>query len=191
MRVKRTKRPAPKAARPPPVALAWRVRARPLGDAAVRAAVRAGLAHGGRPRIGVSVVLVGDRELARMHARWLGDPARTDVITFDLGEGGGPAGELYVSVERALAVARERGVPAARELALYIVHGALHLCGFDDRTSADRRRMRAAESAVLDALGHPADPLPFESRLPGASAGSARGNRRVRARSVSTRRAGR
>ena len=58
-----------------------------------------------------------------------------------------------MSVDRAIEVARKRGVPASDELRLYLVHGALHLCGYDDREPGDRARMRRAESAVLGALG--------------------------------------
>jgi probable rRNA maturation factor len=136
------------------VGIAWGVRARPISDRAIRAAVRAALAHGGRAGIDVEVALVSDRYLASIHGRFLGDPAPTDVISFDLGEdGGGPAGEVYVSVDRARAVARERGDPVERELSLYLVHGVLHLCGFDDRSARDRVRMRAAEALVLASLG--------------------------------------
>jgi probable rRNA maturation factor len=89
-----------------------------------------------------------------MHARHLGDPGPTDVLAFDLGEGAGAAGEVFVSVERARAVARELDLPPDRELALYVVHGCLHLCGYDDRRPADRQRMRSLERAVLERLGY-------------------------------------
>jgi len=136
------------------VGIAWGVRSRPITERAIRSAVRAALAHGGREGIDVEVALVSDRFLAAIHGRFLGDRSRTDVISFDLGEdGGGPAAEIYVSVERARAVARERGDPIVGEIALYLVHGALHLCGFDDRSERQRVRMRAAEAAVLGDLG--------------------------------------
>jgi probable rRNA maturation factor len=135
------------------VRIAWASRLRRprgLGDARIRRAVEAALAHGGRPELELGIVFVDDPDLARMHAEWLDDPAPTDVITFDLGdEGGGPGGELYVSTERARAVARERGLDPIREHLLYVVHGALHLCGFDDHERRDRARMRAAERKVL------------------------------------------
>jgi probable rRNA maturation factor len=135
------------------VEIAWGVRARPISDRAVRSTVRAALAYGGRPRIDLAVALVSDARLAAIHGRFLGDPSPTDVISFDLGEGEGPAGEVYVSVDRARAVARERGDPLEREMALYLVHGTLHLCGYDDLDPAQRRRMRAAEAEVLAGLG--------------------------------------
>jgi probable rRNA maturation factor len=127
-----------------------------LSDAEVSAAVRTALAHGGRPHLLLSVVFVSDAELARLHHEYLGDPSPTDVLAFDLAGGGGDgvAGELYVSVERARAEARARDLSPERELALYVVHGCLHLCGHDDRESRPRARMRASERAVLARLGY-------------------------------------
>ena len=149
-----------RASRPGRVGIAWGVRSRPLSDRAIRAAVRAALAHGGRPRIDLEVALVSDRRLAAIHRRFLGDASTTDVISFDLGEDGcGPAGEIYVSVDRARAIAGERGVSIERELCLYVVHGVLHLCGLDDRRRRDRERMRVAEAVVLASLGHAPEPV--------------------------------
>ncbi len=126
-----------------------------LDEEAVRAAVEAALAHGGRPGVGVDVVFVDDAALADLHGEWLGDDSPTDVITFDLGDDlDGPAGELYVSELCALRVATEQGLDPRREVALYIVHGALHLCGFDDHEDVERARMRAAERVVLARLGY-------------------------------------
>ena len=130
-----------------------------ISDEVVGEAVRAALLHGGRPGIGLSVVFLDDAEIAELHGRWLDDPTPTDVIGFELGEDEpGPAGELYVSAERARIEADRRGLALERELALYLVHGCLHLCGFDDREPGPRARMRAAEAAVLRALGYPDAP---------------------------------
>lgn len=143
----------------PPAEVSWTMPGpRLLSEAEVRSAVAAALAQGGRPELGVAVVFVSDEELARLHQRYLGDPSPTDVLAFDLGEGRGAAGELYVSVERARAEARARDLPPERELTLYVVHGCLHLCGHDDRRPAPRARMRAAERAVLARLGHSPEP---------------------------------
>jgi probable rRNA maturation factor len=137
----------------------------------VGAAAEAALAHGGRPGLALSVVFVDDAEITRLHGDWFDDPTPTDVISFDLGEDEpGPAGELYVSVERARDEARARDLPLERELALYVVHGALHLCGFDDREEGDRRRMRAAEARVLARLaglaGEAREPRPLDPPTP-------------------------
>ncbi len=148
------------ARRGPPAEVAWTVPGpRLLSDAEVRAAVAAALAHGRRPGLALAVVFVTDAELARLHGRYLGDPSPTDVMAFELGgEGGGPGGELYVSVERARAEARARDLPPERELTLYVVHGCLHLCGHDDLRPGPRARMRAAERAVLARLGYAREP---------------------------------
>lgn len=139
----------------PAAEVSWTVGGvRLLSEAEVCAAVAAALAHGGRPELTLAVVFVSDAELARLHGEHLGDPSPTDVMAFDLGEAGrGPAGELYVSVERARAVARERDLAPEAELLLYVVHGCLHLCGHDDHAPRARARMRAAERAVLARLG--------------------------------------
>lgn len=143
--------------------ISWADGDSPVADAVVLRAVETALQHGGRTGLELSIVFVSDQMLSGMHARHLDDPTPTDVITFDLGEAGeGPGGELYVSVERAREVAAERGQSLERELLLYVVHGVLHLCGFDDRDGAGRRRMRAAEAAVLQRLGYGADPLPHD-----------------------------
>lgn len=136
-----------------------------LSDDALRAAVCAALEHGGQAGRRVDVVLVDDPTLTELHGRFLDDPTPTDVIAFELGEGDAdddPWGEVYVSVDRAREVAARRGVEAARELALYCVHGTLHLVGFDDIDPGDRARMREAERHVMSQLGYVADGAPHE-----------------------------
>ena len=126
--------------------------------------VRRALAVEGVARARIGVVLVDDRRIAALHERWLGVPGPTDVITFDLaaGLGGedGPTvvGDIVVSTETARAAARLVGWTPRRELAYLIVHGVLHLTGYDDRTPADRRAMRARERAVMRACGLPRPP---------------------------------
>ena len=145
------------------VRVTWDVARRPLEDVALRAAVEAGLEHGGRQGLAVDVIFVDDRTLTDLHARFLGDPSPTDVITFDLGEEGpGPAAELYVSVDCAERECARRGDGLGREIALYLVHGALHLCGYDDHEDEARARMRAAEREVLARLGYDGDERPHD-----------------------------
>jgi len=134
-----------------------------LSDEDVRAAVEAALAHGGCPDTQIDVVFVDDETLASMHGEWLGDDSPTDVISFDLGdEFDGPAGELYVSEPCARRVAGEQGQDPRRELALYVVHGTLHLCGHDDHDDVERAQMREAERQVLARLGYADDAPRFE-----------------------------
>jgi probable rRNA maturation factor len=94
----------------------------------------------------LSVVLVGDEEMAELNRRYHATAGTTDILTFDYGAG---VGELVIGVERAVAQARRYRTTPGREVALYLAHGILHLRGYDDRTPAQRRRMRAAERRLL------------------------------------------
>ena len=134
----------------PPLRLEVADRYRPRSDRAfVARVVEAALDHTGRRDLAVSLLLTDESEIGRLHGEYLGDPSPTDVISFLLDE----SVEMAVSVERARREARARGHTIRAELALYIVHGILHACGYDDVASADRASMRAAERAVLDRLG--------------------------------------
>ncbi len=138
------------------VAITWEVSERPVSEERLSEAVEAALRHGGEEGREVSLALVDDPTLAELHGRFLDDPSPTDVMSFALGddEDEGAWGEVVVSVDRARAVAAERGVAWEREVVLYAVHGTLHLCGWDDHGSEDRRAMRSAEAAVLGLLGY-------------------------------------
>jgi len=115
----------------------------------LRRVVGAALAHGDQPALPVSLLLTDDAEIARLHGQFLGDPTPTDVISFPLD---GTA-ELVVSVQTAKRTAAAHGHTLRAEVALYVVHGILHVCGFDDVRARDRSAMRAAERAVMRALG--------------------------------------
>ena len=106
------------------------------------------LAFVDRPELEVSLLLTGDADIAELHGRFLGDAMPTDVISFPMDDGV----DVVVNVQRARREARRRGTTIRAELALYLVHGILHACAYDDRTSRERARMRAAERAVMDRL---------------------------------------
>lgn len=116
----------------------------------VAGVVREVLAFAARPGLAVSLLLTDDREIAALHAQHLGDATPTDVISFD---DDGDAAEIVVSVQTAHRIARERGHRGRAEVALYIVHGLLHVLGFDDTTKKERARMRIAERACMTRLG--------------------------------------
>jgi probable rRNA maturation factor len=108
---------------------------------------------GPRPPDGeISIAFLTDDALARIHAEFLGDASPTDVITFPADPTSGLAGEICVSVDQAAMQAARRGIAFARELTLYLVHGWLHLCGYDDHSETDRRTMRRMERRLLFAL---------------------------------------
>lgn len=124
-------------------------RGRPRTDRAfVARVVRAALDHVGRPDLPVSLLITDDAEIAELHGRFLGDATPTDVISFALDDGA----ELVVSRETARRKAREHGHTVRAELALYVVHGILHVTGYDDVRARDRARMRTAEREVMQRL---------------------------------------
>ncbi|HWE38364.1 MAG TPA: rRNA maturation RNase YbeY [Isosphaeraceae bacterium] len=124
---------------------------------ALAALARRVLAGEGVGRAAISVALVDDATIHNLNRRHLGHDWPTDVISFVLSEPGEPAlaGELVVSAEMAATTARAAGADPAAELALYVVHGLLHLCGYDDRDEASAAAMRRREADVLAAAGLP------------------------------------
>jgi len=90
----------------------------------------------------ISVLIVSDRKIASLHRQFMNEPGPTDVITFQ-------HGEIFVGVESARRNARRFGNAFERELRLYVVHGLLHLHGFDDRNTASARRMRVVQRKIL------------------------------------------
>jgi probable rRNA maturation factor len=107
----------------------------------------------------MSIAVVGATAMATLGRRYLGLPGPTDVLSFDLGTDrhrGHVEAEIVVcaDVARRRAGIRNRSLQAARaELALYLVHGILHLAGYEDHTAAGFRRMHAREDELLAALG--------------------------------------
>jgi probable rRNA maturation factor len=90
----------------------------------------------------ISVLIVSDRKIASLHRQFMNESGPTDVITFQ-------HGEIFVGSESARRNARRFGNAFERELRLYVVHGLLHLHGFDDRNAASARRMRVVQRKIL------------------------------------------
>ena len=115
----------------------------------------------------LSLIIVRAPEMARINQTFLQHEGSTDVITFDYDENVPPAsrrqsasnlparrrkhvhGELFICIDDAKAQAREFRTTWQSELARYIVHGVLHLRGYDDIRAADRRKMKREENRLL------------------------------------------
>jgi probable rRNA maturation factor len=92
----------------------------------------------------IFIWLISDRRMALLHRKFLGQSGATDVLTFQ-------HGEIFISVDTARRHARAFGNSLIRELKLYIVHGLLHLHGFDDQTPAEARKMKTVQEKILRA----------------------------------------
>ena len=97
----------------------------------------------------LSIAFVDDATIADIHSTFMGDPSPTDVITFPANDVMDFAGEIIVSVDHAYKRSAELHEPFSRELSLYLIHGWLHLAGYDDHSESDRRAMRSAEQAAF------------------------------------------
>ena len=96
----------------------------------------------------VQVSLVDDEEISRVHAQFMDNPDPTDVITFPYGDDG----EILISVETAERQAREYKSSFDREITLYLVHGLLHLAGYDDSSEVERGEMEELQEALVSEL---------------------------------------
>jgi probable rRNA maturation factor len=99
----------------------------------------------------ISIALVDNQTIHRLNRENLGHDWPTDVITFPLSAPDEPAcqGELVVSTEMAVETARELGLDAGAELALYLVHGLLHLSGYDDSNETVAAVMSRRQAELL------------------------------------------
>ena len=103
----------------------------------------------------VDVAVVSRGEMVRLNRRWLRGSGATDVISFDLSAPGprGDVVQVVVCGDVAASQARRRGIGVQRELMLYVVHGLLHLTGYDDHSAHDAARMRARQEELLESFG--------------------------------------
>lgn len=106
----------------------------------------------GPPAGEISIALMDDDAIADLHAQFLDDPTTTDVITFEGEPMFGTAGEICVSADTAQTFATKTNHDFSTELTLYVVHGWLHLAGYDDLEPVKKRRMRAAEKRAMSVI---------------------------------------
>lgn len=98
----------------------------------VRSAVEATLRNRNVDEASVSVTLLGDDAIAELNWKYLGHEGPTDVISFPLWENGEPVvGDIYVGLEQARRQARDMGIPWPQELRRLVIHGVLHVLGYD------------------------------------------------------------
>jgi probable rRNA maturation factor len=106
----------------------------------------------------ISLAFVDNPTIHQLNKRYLQHDEPTDVLSFPLSDPGARKlqGELVIGAEVAKAQASERGHEVEAELALYVIHGLLHLCGYDDHAEKDAQSMCERERHYLQLLGLPA-----------------------------------
>lgn len=131
-------------------------RVRRLPTAALRRATRWLLEEGLREtRYELCLHFVGPRRMAQINQQFLQHEGSTDVITFDSRQSAADprvCGEIFISVQDAVTQARIFGTTWREEVLRYIVHGILHLLGYDDLEAGARRVMKRAENKWLRAV---------------------------------------
>ncbi len=98
----------------------------------------------------INVIFCSDEYLLGVNKEYLGHDYYTDVITFDYVEGKTISGDIFISVDTVKFNAEEYGSTFATELRRVIIHGVLHLLGYDDHEDVDKKLMREKEDAYLD-----------------------------------------
>ena len=119
------------------------------------------LASVGESDAELSLELVGDRRMRRLNRLYRKKDRTTDVLAFPMRESHNPCpallGDVVISVPTAIRQAKEAGRSVSDELAALLVHGVLHLCGYDhERSAREALRMRRRETAIVKRL----NPLP-------------------------------
>ena len=123
----------------------------------MREIVRAVLCEEGISEAEISLAFVDNPAIHQLNKRYLGHDEPTDVLSFPMSDPGSKrlTGELVIGAEVAQIEAESRGHDVQAELALYVIHGLLHLCGYDDKSSSDAEEMRERERDYLRLLGMP------------------------------------
>lgn len=106
----------------------------------------------------ITIVLTDDRQLHELNLDYLGVDAPTDVLSFPASEtdpetGAAYLGDIILSIPRAAAQAQAAGHPVEAEAQLLVVHGTLHLLGYDHSTDEEKAVMWAEQAKVLERLG--------------------------------------
>lgn len=133
--------------------------AMPVDERQLDRAARLVLADHGPRTVEVSVAVVDNPMIHELNRRFLEHDYPTDVLSFVLEDQPERLeGDVIISADMAAAEAGAHDMSPENELLLYLIHGILHLVGFDDKTPAQSREMRSAEQRYLEQVATLADP---------------------------------
>ena len=144
-----------------------------ISDATVALAAHAAFAAAPLPpaSYAATIVLTDDAEIRGLNRIWRGKDAPTNVLSFPAGDGPGetgPLGDIVIAYETALREADDEAIALADHVSHLVVHGVLHLLGFDHMQEDEAERMEDLERQALASLGI-ADPYRGEGALVGVS----------------------
>lgn len=97
----------------------------------------------------INIIFCSDNYILDINQRFLGHDYFTDIITFDYCEGEKLSGDLFISIDSVCENSVQYGTEFNDELGRVMVHGILHLIGYDDHTAAQQKQMRAKEDYYL------------------------------------------
>ncbi len=159
-----------------PVTVRCSVRRIPLRRAGIERLAQRILGATGEAQADVSLSFIGDASMRRLNRQYRRKDATTDVLAFPMRQirprftphasrfMSSMLGDVVISLPQAARQARERGLPLHHELATLLIHGILHLLGYDhERNSREAQRMQRKERAVLLAVS----PVPALVKLRG------------------------
>lgn len=98
----------------------------------------------------IALVLTSDAHMTELHAEFMDLPVPTDIMTFPSDDV--PGGDIVISTEQAERQRHDDDWDLASELRFLVVHGVLHLAGWDDATSEDRARMLSRQREIVVAF---------------------------------------
>jgi len=129
----------------------------------LRRLAQAVLSHVGEPSAELGLTFIGDRRMRRLNHRFRRKDRTTDVLAFPAREArlpqalrlsAGLLGDVVISIPTAIRQAREGRRSLDQELVTLMIHGILHLCGYDhERSNSEARRMERQEQILLKRLG--------------------------------------
>ena len=96
----------------------------------------------------LELVFLTNKGIRPLNKRYKNEDRPTDVLSFDLGG----MGEIFVSIDKALANSKIFKTTLEEEFTLYVIHGILHLAGYDDESRIDRVKMEAKQSKILEEI---------------------------------------
>lgn len=128
-----------------------------ISTPAIKKIVREFLAFEGQRCHEVSIHFITNGAICRLHQQYFNDPTPTDTISFPMDQDDDDLsyhilGDVFVCPRTAIEYAKKHNKDPYEETILYMIHGLLHLMGYDDLTPKDRRVMRQAERRAMERL---------------------------------------